>query len=196
MSRLRKTGLTIDDPLAPVAARTATTRATGSTQGSGSESVSRRPTADIEVATELSAHPAVVGEEAVSAPESSDDSATAVAADRRSPRSPRRRPARMGTSSQPVAGAWRSWSGGTRVASYRLPDELLAELASTSAELQLQVGLIVTAAIAHLLDEPDDVIASLVDRADDARIQGRRVARRGLATTSRPRSASEAGATL
>ena len=95
-----------------------------------------------------------------------------------------------------IQNAWRSWSGGTRVASYRLPDELLAELASTSAELQLQVGLIVTAAIAHLLDEPDDVIAALVDRADDARIQGRRATRRGLGTTPRSRSASEAGATL
>ena len=77
------------------------------------------------------------------------------------------------------------------------PDELHAELASTSAELQLQVGLIVTAAITHQLDEPDDVDrALLVDRADDARIQGRPAAKRGLTTNSRPRSPSEAGATL
>jgi len=79
-------------------------------------------------------------------------------------------------------GAWRAWSGQTRVASYRLPDELLGELASTAAELQLAVGLLVTAAIAHLLDEPADAIAGLVDRADDARIEGRRAARRGLTT--------------
>jgi hypothetical protein len=54
------------------------------------------------------------------------------------------------------------------------------ELASSSGELQLPVGLLVTAAIAHLLDEPADAIAGLVDRADDARIEGRRAARRGL----------------
>jgi len=36
----------------------------------------------------------------------------------------------------------------------------------------------VTAAITHLLDQPDTVIGELVDRADDARIQGRRATRR------------------
>ena len=72
------------------------------------------------------------------------------------------------------------WSGGTRVASYRLPDELLEELAGRAAELALPVGLIVTAAIANVLDAPGEMIGALVDRADDARIQGRRAARRAL----------------
>ena len=138
MSRLRKTGLSIDDPLAPA-----------------------EPPASAEPTT-----PAVAEKTS--------------AAGRPSPR-PRRPPAR--TERAPATApspAWRSWSGQTRVASYRLPDELLAELTATSAELQLAVGLLVTAAIAHLLDEPADAIAALVDRADDARIEGRRAARRGL----------------
>src|ERR1700736_6603639 len=42
------------------------------------------------------------------------------------------------------AAAWRTWSGQTRVASYRLPDELLAELTGMSDELQLPIGLVVT----------------------------------------------------
>ena len=44
--------------------------------------------------------------------------------------------------------------------------------------LQLPIGLLVTAAIAHLLDHPEKTIQQLVDRADDTRIQGRRWARR------------------
>jgi hypothetical protein len=40
--------------------------------------------------------------------------------------------------------------------------------------------MIVTAAITQLLDQPPEQIAALVDRADDARIHGRRNARRRL----------------
>jgi len=64
------------------------------------------------------------------------------------------------------------------VGSFRLPHELLLELGDTARELQLPVGMIVTAAITRLLDQPPDTIAALVDRAEDARFQGRRVARR------------------
>ena len=74
--------------------------------------------------------------------------------------------------------AWRRWSGVTSVGSFRLPHELLTELGDTARELQLPVGMIVTAAITQLLDQTPDTIATLVDRADDARIQGRRRARR------------------
>jgi len=38
--------------------------------------------------------------------------------------------------------------------------------------------MIVTAAITQLLDQPPATIAALVDRAEDACIQGRRIARR------------------
>ncbi len=69
----------------------------------------------------------------------------------------------------------------SRVASYRLPDELLEELTARAAALQLPVGLIVSAALAHIVDAPGEVIETLVDRADDARITGCREARRALA---------------
>ena len=68
--------------------------------------------------------------------------------------------------------------------SFRLPHELLAELGDTARELQLPIGMIVTAAITQLLDQPPEEIAVLVDKADDARIQGRRRARRQLTTRS------------
>ena len=80
--------------------------------------------------------------------------------------------------------AWREWTGLTGVGSFRLPHELLAELGDTARERQLPIGMIVTAAITQLLDQPSDTIAALVDRADDARIQGRRRARRRLTTRS------------
>ena len=44
--------------------------------------------------------------------------------------------------------------------------------------------MIVTAAIAQLLDQPPEQIAALVDKADDARIHGRRRTRRRLTTRS------------
>jgi len=46
--------------------------------------------------------------------------------------------------------------------------------------------MIVTAAIAQLLDQPPERIAELVDRADDARIDGRRHARRRLTARTEP----------
>lgn len=164
MTRLRRTGLKIDDPLTPTAAN------------------DQMPTA-------------VPGrdEEHAAGPSGGPSGSTQSPKPRPSP-APRARsertlgsgPATSATKKAPTQaataittnGAWRAWSGQTRVASYRLPDELLAELASTSAELQLPIGLLVTAAIARLLDEPAAAIAALVDRADDARIEGRRAARR------------------
>jgi hypothetical protein len=70
------------------------------------------------------------------------------------------------------------------VGSFRLPHELLAELGNTARELQLPIGMIVTAAITQLLDQSAEEIAVLVDKADDARIQGRRRARRRVTTRS------------
>jgi hypothetical protein len=75
---------------------------------------------------------------------------------------------------------WRSWSGLTRVASYRLRDELLAELAAVATRLQVPAGLLATAAITEQLGQRNDTMRGLVDRADDARIHGRRAARRVL----------------
>jgi hypothetical protein len=74
------------------------------------------------------------------------------------------------------------WNGVTGVGSFRLPHELLIELGDTARDLGLPIGMIVTAAITQLLDQPPETIAALVDRADDARIQGRRRSRRRLNT--------------
>ena len=168
MSRLRRTGLTIDDPLSP---------------GAAEEHVTPARLPDDERVARSSGGPA--GSTLSPKPQpSSAASSTSRQAPRTAPAASsgaRKEPTRA-TTAAPANGSWRAWCGQTRVASYRLPDELLAELSSTSAELQLPVGLLVTAAIAHLLDEPADAIAGLVDRADDARIQGRRAARRGFIT--------------
>jgi hypothetical protein len=75
---------------------------------------------------------------------------------------------------------WRAWSGITGVGSSRLPHELLVELSDNARELGLPIGMIATAAITQLLDQPPEQIAELIDRADDARIHGRRNARRRL----------------
>jgi hypothetical protein len=88
--------------------------------------------------------------------------------------------ARGQTEAVPTDGVWRQWSGLTGVGSFRLPHELLSELSDTARELGLPVGLMAAAAITQLLDQPADQIAALVDRADDARIHGRRTSRRPL----------------
>ena len=92
--------------------------------------------------------------------------------------------ARVSGPAEQGSGVWREWSGITSVGSFRLPHELLAELGDTAREIGLPIGLIVTAAIARLLDQPPEQIAALVDRADDARIHGRRSARRRLTKRS------------
>jgi hypothetical protein len=89
-----------------------------------------------------------------------------------------------GDRAEPDGRPWREWTGLSGVGSFRLPHELLAELGDTARELQLPIGLIVTAAITQLLDQPPEEIAVLVDKADDARIQGRRRARRRVTTRS------------
>lgn len=96
---------------------------------------------------------------------------------KRTQRSNSRRPA--------TAELWREWSGLTGVGSFRLPHELLAELSDTARELGLPVGLMAAAAITQLLDQPAEQIAALVDRADDARIHGRRTSRRPLTKAAR-----------
>lgn len=183
MTRLRRTGLKIDDPLTLTAANdqmpTAAPgrdeeHAAGPSGGPSGSTQSPKP--------RPSPAPRTRSEQALG-------SGPATSATKKAP-------SRAATAIT-TNGAWRAWSGQTRVASYRLPDELLAELASTSAELQLPIGLLVTAAIARLLDEPAAAIAALVDRADDARIEGRRAARRCLmASPQGSDGASEAAGTL
>lgn len=76
--------------------------------------------------------------------------------------------------------AWRHWAGGTRVASYRLPDELLEELDDRARRLGVPIGMTVAAGLLQLFDQDDETIISLVERAEDARVLGRRSARRRL----------------
>jgi hypothetical protein len=188
MSARRRITLRVDDPLAPA-------------PGTAARAAIAEDTDDAEAAPEQSAHKhngttpkASAGRHAV-APGSNGKRARTVGS--------RRRPAsgegiggpggRAWPKSDAVgrgaddgarsddAGACRSWTGATRAASYRLPGELLEELAARAAALQLPVGLIVTAALAHILDAPGEVIETLVDRADDARTKGRREARRAFA---------------
>jgi hypothetical protein len=167
MSRLRKMGLTIDDPLAPGAAKPT----------EPPRPRARRPPEESEPAQlskgdRASEGPAGARPQPAAIPDARGPSTDPAS---RTPAS--RAPQGDRSSETAVATSWRSWSGATRVASYRLPDELLIELAASADELRLQVGLMVTAAITHLLDQPDTVIGELVDRADDARIRGRRATR-------------------
>jgi hypothetical protein len=60
--------------------------------------------------------------------------------------------------------ARRSRTGLTRVASCRLPSELLTEPRVDIGELQFPIGLTVTAAITGLLGEPSELIHDVVDR--------------------------------
>jgi hypothetical protein len=174
MTTLRRRGLQIDDPLGPA-------RSPGPTAAADEPAVTDR--------SDRTRHGRAAGATASDRP--------ASAAPARKP--PRRRPA-AGAPRGGAAGAgavrgeaagdkgtevWREWSGLTGVGSFRLPHELLAELSDTARELGLPIGLIVAAAITQLLDQPSEQIAALVDRADDARIHGRRRARRPLKQTER-----------
>jgi hypothetical protein len=183
MTRLRRVGLKLDDPLSPAGPGEQTTpvaRQREQEQAAGPADAPAGSTASPRQ-QQLAA--------ARARPSQSVRSALGTAAIRKAPP--------QAATSVKTTSAWRVWSWQTRVASYRLPDELLAELASTAAELQLPVGLLVTAAITRLLDEPSAAIAALVDRADDARIEGRRAARRRVATAPRgPEAASGRASTL
>jgi hypothetical protein len=163
MSRLRRTGLTIDDPLAASPAAT-------NDSATGPDEVEPAATVAFDVAS--TTEPSRSKKTAAQRPSSGPG--TVAAAPRSAPGSA----AAVLASNAQAGEPWRSWSGQTRVASYRLPDELLAELGATATRLHLPIGLLVTAAIAHVLDHSGEVIEQLVDRADDARIQGRRGARR------------------
>lgn len=173
MNRPRRRGLQIDDPLGP------------------GPSTHEQPTAT-QPRTDHTAPP-----HQDKAAERSRDGGTGSArpparSERRdttpaSERAPAIRPeptTETGDRTEPDGRPWREWTGLSGVGSFRLPHELLAELGDTARELQLPIGMIVTAAITHLLDQPPEEIAALVDKADDARIQGRRRARRQLTTQS------------
>jgi len=78
---------------------------------------------------------------------------------------------------------WRDWAGPKRVASFRLPDELLDEVNAASEELGIPIGHLVIAGITSLLDQPADEITALADRTAQTLVRGKRnAARRKKAT--------------
>jgi hypothetical protein len=167
MTTARRHGLQLDDPLAP-------------TQPAA------RETASTETAGQAAPKPTRDGVEAGTSTPTARRTGTAPT----KPRAARGRepqpPAQTTRGDQQESGVWRAWRGVTGVGSFRLPHELLVELGDTARELGLPIGMIVTAAITQLLDQPPETIAALVDRADDARIHGRRHARRRLTGRTEP----------
>jgi hypothetical protein len=85
-------------------------------------------------------------------------------------------------SHQPEANEWRDWAGPKRVASFRLPDELLDEINTTSDQLGIPIGHLVIAGLTSVLDQPDDEITALADRVAQTLLRGKRNARRKKAT--------------
>ena len=105
---------------------------------------------------------------------------------RRRPRPAAPRPRTNGTpqgSTSASAGEWRDWSGASRVASFRLPDEILIELTERTTRLGLPIGQTVLAAITALLDSDDDTLLAQIDRAAQALTRGKRRARQQRLTT-------------
>jgi hypothetical protein len=174
MNRPRRSGLDIDDPLGPGPSAhekpTATQPGTDHTAPADEDKAADR-SSDGSMGT---ARP----------PVRSKGSRNTVPASERPSAIRHQTTGETGDLAEPDGRPWRDWTGLSGVGSFRLPHELLAELGDTARELQLPIGMIVTAAITQLLDEPPDEIAALVDKADDARIQARGRARRRVTTRS------------
>ena len=64
---------------------------------------------------------------------------------------------------------WREWSSFDRTSSFRLPPELLSELDERVWKLRLSSGVTVAAALALLLDQSDERLVELVERAEEAK---------------------------
>jgi hypothetical protein len=160
VTTLRRRGLQIDDPLGP----------------SQSAEPNEPPAAEFALTPgKLRTGQAAAKDDGTSKPERQRKPGAVARAS-----AAQRQEALRETAGQGDSEVWREWSGLTGVGSFRLPHELLAELGDTARQLGLPIGLIVAAAITQLLDQSPEQIAALVDRADDARIHGRRTNRRRL----------------
>ena len=170
MSTLRRRGLQIDDPLGPSRSTQPSEPADETATAGGSDL-----TRDGRAGGDPTDRPTSTGSARKPPRRDGAPGASGPAA------AARREQAGRGQHVAQAGGdVWREWTGLTGVGSFRLPHELLLELGDTARELGLPIGMMVTAAITQLLDQPPDTIAALVDRADDARIRGRRIARRRL----------------
>lgn len=177
MSAIRRRGLQIDDPLGPG-------QSAQPAQPPAEADPAAAETPDVRSGGRAGGEPTdrAVSADSARKPKRRDRSTTGPA-----PSGRRRERAARSERPTPAGGeVWREWTGLTGVGSFRMPHELLAELGDTARELGLPIGLIVAAAITQLLDQSPEQIAALVDRADDARIHGRRTNRRRL-----PERASE-----
>jgi hypothetical protein len=108
-----------------------------------------------------------------SAPAPSLPAVEAPASSKAKPKQPRKSTAPPGSSRDParspLSRPWRQWSSFDRTVSYRLPPELITELEERLWELRLPIGVTVAAALADLLDKPNDELRELVDRAENAK---------------------------
>jgi hypothetical protein len=75
---------------------------------------------------------------------------------------------------QSVPQEWRDWSPATGATSFRFPPELLRELADRADRTGLPQGQIALAGITALLDQDDEQVVELCDRAARALRAGRR----------------------
>jgi hypothetical protein len=91
-------------------------------------------------------------------------------------RTSRQPPAVTGTPA-PV-NEWRDWTGRTRVTSFRLPIELLDELAEQAARTGIAAGHLALGHLVAGLDHGDDDAVAQADRAIRALTAGKRNARR------------------
>jgi hypothetical protein len=64
---------------------------------------------------------------------------------------------------------WRTWGRFHQTVSFKWPPELADELDNRRHDLREPVGLMVVAAITHLLDQDDDTIRRLIDRVEQAK---------------------------
>lgn len=98
---------------------------------------------------------------------------------RRAPRASAPQPARVPAPSQSsVPARWREWGPFHQAVSFKWPAELVAELDDRRHDMREPVGLMVVAAVAHLLDQDDDTIRALLDRAEHAKPRRARGAQR------------------
>jgi hypothetical protein len=67
------------------------------------------------------------------------------------------------------ASPWRRWGPFHATVSFKWPLELVEELDNRRHDLREPVGLMVIAAVAHLLDQDDEAIRRLIDRAEQAK---------------------------
>lgn len=65
--------------------------------------------------------------------------------------------------------SWRQWGPFHQTVSFKWPPDLVDELDNRRHDLREPVGLMVVAAITHLLDQDDETIRKLIDRAEQSK---------------------------